>query len=40
MSEFEIVFHTVVLVIAILGVLISLAGITFWWVSRKVKRLS
>jgi hypothetical protein len=40
MSDLEIVFHSVVLVIAILGVPISLAGIAFWWVSRKMKRLS
>ena len=36
----EILFHTVVLVIAVLGMLISLAGITFWWVSRKMNRLT
>jgi hypothetical protein len=36
----EILIHTAVLVIAVLGILISLAGIAFWWVSRKMKRLS
>lgn len=40
MSEPEIVFHIVVLVIAVLGILVSLAGIAFWWVSRKLDRLT
>ena len=34
----EILIHTVVLAIAVLGILISLAGIAFWWVSRKMNR--
>jgi hypothetical protein len=28
------------LVIGVLGILVSLAGIAFWWVSRKMNRLS
>ena len=36
----DAVFHTAVLVIAALGILISLAGIAFWWVSRKMNRLT
>ncbi|MFY9685178.1 MAG: hypothetical protein WAJ88_05210 [Pseudolabrys sp.] len=36
----NILLHTAVLVIAVLGILISLSGIAFWWVSRKMKRLS
>jgi hypothetical protein len=40
MSAPETVFHTAVLVIAVLGMLISLPGIAFWWVSRKMNRLT
>jgi hypothetical protein len=40
MSAPEIAIHTTVLVIGVLGILVSLAGIVFWWVSRKMKRLS
>jgi hypothetical protein len=36
----EILIHTVVLAVAVLGILISLAGIAFWWVSRKMNRLT
>jgi hypothetical protein len=36
----ETLIHTGVLVIGILGVLASLAGLAFWWVSRKIKRLT
>ena len=32
--------HTAVLVIGVLGILVSLAGIAFWWVSRKMNRLT
>jgi hypothetical protein len=34
------IIHTVVLVIAVLGIVVSLAGIAFWWVSRKMNRLT
>jgi len=40
MSSDEIVIHTAILVVAVLGILVSLAGIAFWWVSRKLKRLT
>jgi hypothetical protein len=40
MDEPEILFHTALLVIGVLGILISLAGIAFWWVSRKMNRLT
>ena len=40
MSMPEITIHTAILVIAVLGILISLAGIAFWWVSRKMNRLT
>ena len=40
MDEPEIVFHTALLVIGVLGILISLVGIAFWWVSRKMSRLT
>ena len=40
MDEPEIVFHTALLVIGVLGIFISLAGIAFWWVSRKMNRLT
>ena len=36
----DILVHTAVLAIAVLGILISLAGIAFWWVSRKMNRLT
>jgi len=36
----EILIHTVVVAITVLGILISLAGIAFWWVSRKMNRLT
>jgi hypothetical protein len=38
MSSPEIAVHT--LVFLMLGILISLAGIAFWWVSRKMNRLT
>jgi len=40
MSLEEITIHIVILVVAVLGILIALAGIAFWWVSRKMKRLT
>lgn len=40
MTAPEITIHTVILVVAVLGILISLAGIAFWWVSRKMNRLT
>jgi hypothetical protein len=40
MASTEMVIHTAVLVVAVLGILISLAGIVFWWVSRKMNRLT
>ena len=40
MSMPEITIHTAVLVIAVLETLISLADIAFWWVSRKMNRLT
>jgi hypothetical protein len=40
MDASDTVIHIVVLVIAVLGILISLAGIAFWWVSRKMNRLT
>jgi hypothetical protein len=36
----ELLIHGAVLVIAVLGIFISLAGIAFWWVSRKMNRLT
>jgi hypothetical protein len=36
----EAVVHTAVLVIGALGILISLAGLVFWWVSRKMNRMT
>jgi len=36
----EILIHTAVLVLGVLGILVSLAGIAFWWVSRKMNRLT
>jgi hypothetical protein len=36
----NVLFHTAVLVIGVLGILVSLAGIAFWWVSRKMNRLT
>jgi hypothetical protein len=35
-----VAFHTAVLVLAALGIFISLAGIAFWWVARKINRLT
>jgi hypothetical protein len=40
MDASELLVHGAVLVIAVLGILISLAGIAFWWVSRKMNRLT
>ncbi|HEY7229430.1 MAG TPA: hypothetical protein VH558_03570 [Pseudolabrys sp.] len=41
MSTPEIAVHIVILVLAGLGILVSLAGMVFWWVSRKkMKRLT
>jgi hypothetical protein len=40
MSVPEITIHTAILVIGVLGILVSLAGIVFWWVSRKMNRLT
>jgi len=40
MSSAEITIHTAILVIAVLGILISLAGIAFWLVWRKMNRLT
>jgi len=40
MSSPETVAHVVILVLAVLGIFISLAGIAFWWVSRKMNRLT
>jgi len=40
MVSTEVVIHTAILVVAALGILISLAGIVFWWVSRKMNRLT
>jgi hypothetical protein len=40
MSSAEIAIHTAILVVAVLGILIALAGIAFWWVSRKMNRLT
>jgi hypothetical protein len=34
------VINTTVLLLAVLGIFISLAGIAFWWVSRKMNRLT
>jgi hypothetical protein len=34
------IIHTGVLVAAVAGILISLGGIAFWWVSRKMNRLT
>ena len=36
----ETLIHIAVLVIGVLGILASLAAIAFWWVSRKIKRLT
>jgi hypothetical protein len=36
----DAIVHTAILVIGVLGILISLAGIAFWWVSRKMNRLT
>jgi len=36
----NVLFHTAVLVLGVLGILVSLAGIAFWWVSRKMNRLT
>jgi hypothetical protein len=36
----DAIVHTAVLVVGVLGILISLAGIAFWWVSRKMNRLT
>jgi len=36
----DVIVHTAILVIGVLGILISLAGIAFWWVSRKMNRLT
>jgi hypothetical protein len=40
MDTSDAVFHIAVLVIGVLGILLSLAGITFWWASRKMNRLT
>lgn len=40
MSSPETVAHVVILVLAVLGIFISLAGIAFWWASRKMNRLT
>ena len=40
MSSAEIVIHTAILVVAVPGILIALAGIAFWWVLRKMNRLT
>jgi hypothetical protein len=40
MSSVEIAIHTATLIVAVLGLLIALAGIAFWWVSRKMNRLT
>jgi hypothetical protein len=39
MSTREIVIHTVIVIVAALGIFISLAGMTFLWVSRKMKKM-
>jgi hypothetical protein len=36
----NVLFHTAILVIGVLGILVSLAGIAFWWVSRKMNRMT
>jgi hypothetical protein len=36
----DAIVHTAILVLAALGILVSLAGIAFWWVSRKMNRLT
>jgi len=40
MDALHATVHTAVLVLAVLGILVSLAGIAFWWVSRKMNRLT
>jgi hypothetical protein len=40
MDTSDAVFHIAVLVIGVLGILLSLAGIAFWWASRKMSRLT
>ena len=40
MSKPEIAIHMVLLVSAVFGVSVSLAGIGFWWVSPKLNRLT
>jgi hypothetical protein len=40
MDTAHTLIHIAILAIAALGILISLAGIAFWWVSRKMNRLT
>jgi hypothetical protein len=40
MSKLEIAIHMVILVSAVFGVILSLAGIGLWWISRKLNRLT
>jgi len=40
MDASDAVFHIAGLVIGVLGILLSLAGIAFWWASRKMNRLT
>jgi len=40
MDTSDAVLQDAVLVIGVLGILLSLAGIAFWWASRKMNRLT
>jgi hypothetical protein len=40
MDAQDAIVHTALLAVGVLGILISLAGIVFWWVSRKMNRLT
>ncbi|HET9716442.1 MAG TPA: hypothetical protein VFP60_09695 [Pseudolabrys sp.] len=40
MSEPAIVIHTAVLILAGLALLLSLAGIAYWWIGRKIRKIT
>jgi hypothetical protein len=36
----DVIIHAVITALAVLAILVSLTGIVFWWVSRKMNRLT
>jgi hypothetical protein len=40
MSSPETIVHGAILVLGLIGIVVSVAGLVLWWVSRKLKRLT